>query len=152
VRPIHWLLAAAALLIACHPAEDPVRVSMRARLKQERRLTPGEIRALFDQIAQAIAAKKVSIKQGAIARELTADERISVLGMLSDPQSVYDEGLRHEGNSIWRGLTTGATPAMSELDAMQTLWIDVDSFVPSRYEFAYSSPGFGDYAYDLIMQ
>jgi len=29
--------------------------------------------------------------------------------------------------------------------------IDVDSFVPCRYEFAYSSPGFGDYAYDLIL-
>ena len=33
---------------------------------------------------------------------------------------------------------------MSELDATQTLWIDVDSFVPKRYEFEYSSPGFGD--------
>jgi len=52
---------------------------------------------------------------------------------------------------MWRGLTTGATPAMSELDAMQTLWIDVDSFVPRRYEFAYSSPGFGDYSYDLML-
>jgi hypothetical protein len=40
---------------------------------------------------------------------------------------------------------------MSELDAMQTLWIDIDSLVPRRYEFAYSSPGFGDYAFDLVL-
>jgi hypothetical protein len=125
---------------------------MRARLKEERRLTPDEVRALFDQIAPAIASKKVSIRQGAITRELTADERTSVLGMLSDPNSVYDDGLRREGSGTWRGLKTGATPAMSELDAMQTLWIDVDSFVPRRYEFAYSSPGFGDYSYDLLLQ
>jgi hypothetical protein len=152
VRRIYWLLAAAALVIACHPSEDPARVSMRARLKEERRLTPDEIRLLFDQIAPEIGHKTVSVKQGAVTRELTADERTSVLGTLSDPASVYDEGLRREGKSIWRGLTTGATPAMSELDAMQTLWIDVDSFAPRRYEFAYSSPGFGDYAYDLILQ
>jgi hypothetical protein len=124
---------------------------MRARLKEERRLSPDEVRALFDQIAPGVGDKKVSVKQGAVTRELSAEERTSVLGILSDPGRVYDEGVRREGNSIWRGLTTGATPAMSELDAMQTLWIDVESFVPRRYEFAYSSPGFGDYSYDLIL-
>ena len=72
-----------------------------------------------------------------------------MLGMLSDPGEVYDGGLRVDGKNVWRGLKTGGTAAMSELDATQTLWIDVDSFVPRRYEFEYSSPGFGDYAYDL---
>lgn len=124
---------------------------MRARLKEERRLTPDEIRAFFDQIALVVGDRKVNVKQGAITRELSSEERASVLRMLSDPNSVYDEGLRREGGSTWRGLTTGATPATSELDAMQTLWFDVDSFVPRRYEFQYSSPGFGDYAYDLIL-
>ena len=124
---------------------------MRSRLKEERRLTPDEIRALFDQIAPGIGDKTLSVRQGAVTRELSAEERTLVLGLLSDPGSVYDEGLRREGTSIWRGLTTGATPALSELDAMQTLWIDADSFLPRRYEFAYSSPGFGDYAYDLIL-
>jgi len=151
MRRIYWLLASAALLVACHSAEDPARVSMRARLKQERRLTPDEIRAFFDQIAPGVGDKKVSVQQGAVTRELSAEERTAVLGILSDPGRVYDEGLRREGNSIWRGLTTGATPAMSELDAMQTLWIDIDSLVPRRYEFAYSSPGFGDYAFDLVL-
>jgi hypothetical protein len=124
---------------------------MRARLKEARRLTPDEIRAVFDQIASVISDKKVSVRQGAVTRELSADERTSVLGMLSDPGSVYDDGLRREGRSTWRGLKTGATPPTSELDAMQTLWIDVDSFVPRRYEFSYSSPGVGDYAFDLIL-
>jgi hypothetical protein len=152
VGRIGCLLTGAALLIACHPAEDPARVAMRSRLKQERRLTVDEIRAFFDQIAPEVGDKKVSVRQGAVTRELSVEERTSVLGVLSDPGRVYDEGLRREGHSIWRGLTTGATPAMSELDAMQTLWIDIDSFAPCRYEFAYSSPGFGDYAYDLILR
>ena len=144
------LLIVACLLPGCHH-EDPARASLRARLREERRLTPDEIRAFFVQIAPVVAGKKVSVTQGAVTRELSADERSSVLGLLSDPGSVYDEGLRREGSSTWRGLKTGATPPTSELDAMQTLWIDVDSFVPRRYEFAYSSPGFGDYAYDLML-
>ena len=57
--------------------------------------------------------------------------------------------LKVDGQNVWRGLKTGGATVLSELDATQTLWIDVDSFVPRRYEFEYSSPGFGDYAYDL---
>jgi hypothetical protein len=38
----------------------------------------------------------------------------------------------------------------SELDAARTLWIDVETFLPHRFELTYSLPGFGDYAYDLV--
>src|SRR4030095_10576556 len=123
---------------ACQ-AEDPARAALRARLKQEDRLTPDEIRAFFDQIAPAIADKRVTVKQGALTRALDDEQRASVLGMLSDPAAVYDGGMKVEGKTVWRGLKTGGTPAMSELDATQTLWIDVDAFVPRRYEFEYSS-------------
>jgi hypothetical protein len=143
-----WLLTLATSLAACQP-EDPSRTALRARLKQENRLTPDEIRAFFDQIATVIANKKVTVKQGALTRALDDEQRTGVLGMLSDPGSVYDGGLKVDGKSQWRGLKTGGTPPMSELDATQTLWVDVDSFVPKRFEFEYSSPGFGDYAYDL---
>lgn len=143
-----WVLMVAGVLSACQ-AEDPARAALRARLKQENRLTPDEIRAFFDQIAPAIVDKRVTVKQGALTRALDDEQRASVLGMLSDPAAVYDGGMKVEGKTVWRGLKTGGTPAMSELDATQTLWIDVDAFVPRRYEFEYSSPGFGDYAYDL---
>jgi hypothetical protein len=143
-----WLLTAATSLAACQ-AEDPSRVAMRARLKQESRVTPEEVRGLFAQVAPVIAGKQVQVTQGALTRTLDDRERATVLGLLSDPGEVYDGGLRVDGKNVWRGLKTGGTPALSELDATQTLWIDVDSFVPRRYEFEYSSPGFGDYAYEL---
>jgi len=142
-------MIAATSVVACRAGDDPARASMRARLKQESRLTPEEVRGLFSQIAPVIAGKQVQVTQGALSRTLDDRERMSVLGMLSDPGEVYDGGLKVDGKNLWRGLKTGGATVLSELDATQTLWIDVDSFVPRRYEFEYSSPGFGDYAYDL---
>ena len=150
MRRATFLLIAASSLVACQP-EDPSRTAMRARLKQENRLTPDEIRTFFDQIAPVIANKKVTVKEGALTRALDDEQRTSVLGMLSDPGEVYDGGLKVDGKNAWRGLKTGGTTPLSELDATQTLWIDVDTFVPKRYEFEYSSPGFGDYSYDLTL-
>lgn len=138
-----------AMAAACVATDDPARAGLRARLNQQARLTPEEIRRLFDQIAPAIADKKLSVREGALTRTLNDEQRTAVLGLLSDPGAVYDIGLKTDGKHAWRGLRTGGTTAMSELDAMQTLWIDIDSFVPRRYEYEYSSPGFGDYAYDL---
>jgi hypothetical protein len=146
-----WVLVVVGSLAACR-SEDPARAAMRTRLKQETRLMPEEIRTFFDQIAPVIAGKKLTIKQGALTRALDEEQRTSVLGMLSDPGAVYDVGLRVDGKNVWRGLRTGGTPALAELDAMQTLWVDVDSFIPRRYEYEYSSPGFGDYAYDLTFE
>lgn len=144
-----WVVIAAVSVAGCRAGEDPARASMRARLKQEMRLTPAEVRELFAQVAPAIAGKQLRVTQGALSRTLEEQERTSVLGMLSDPGEVYDGGLKVDGKNVWRGLKTGGATVLSELDATQTLWIDVDSFVPRRYEFEYSSPGFGDYAYDL---
>ena len=146
MQRVFWVFA---LLIACRPAEDPMRAELRARLRQQTRLTPTEIHTLFEQIGPAIADRQVTVKEGALTRTLNDEQRAAVLGMLGDPAAVYDAGLRTDGGNVWRGLRTGATSPMSELDAMQTLWIDVDTFTPRRYEFEYSSPGFGDYAYDL---
>ena len=148
LRSTTRVLTVVAALAACH-SEDPSRAAMRGRLKLEARLTPDEIRQFFQFIAQEIANKKLSATQGALTRALDDQERASVLGLLSEPDAVYDAGMRSMGMTTLRGLKTGATPVLSELDATQTLWIDVDTFVPRRYEFEYSSPGFGDYAYDL---
>lgn len=143
------LLIAVAVFSACQSPEEKARSEFRARLKQESRLTRDELRRLFDEIAPVIAGRPVRVKQGAVTRELDEEQRVAVLGMLTDPAAVYDSGPRIEGSSTWRGVKAGSTPVMSEVDATQTLWIDVDTFVPKRYEFQYSMPGFGDYAYDL---
>src|SRR5262249_57488697 len=100
----------------CQAGEDPARGSMRARLKQESRLSPEEVAAVFAQIAPAIAGKNVTVKQGALTRVLDQDQRASVLGMLSDPGAVYDGGLRADGQHMRGALKTGGTATPSELD------------------------------------
>ena len=143
------LLIAVTVLSACQSPAENARSEFRTRLKQDVPLTPDELRRLFDEIAVTIAGQPVRVKQGAMTRALEDEQRVAVLGMLSDPAAVYDSGVRTEGGSTWRGIKAGGTPVMSEVDATQTLWIDVDTFVPKRYEFTYSMPGFGDYGYEL---
>src|SRR4029079_6864764 len=72
MRRFLWVLA---LCVACRPAEDPMRGELRARLKQETRLTPTEIHTLFEQIGPAIADRKVSVKEGALTRTLNDEQR-----------------------------------------------------------------------------
>ena len=149
LRTATIVLTGMALSAACQSSEGKARAAFSARLKLETSLTPTEIHEFFEYIAPAIAGKTLNVRQGAVSRVLDERQRLEVLGILSDPAAVYDGGLKTVGMARWRGLTAGATPAQSEIDAMQTLWIDVDTFVPQRYEFAYSMPGFGDYQYDL---
>ena len=146
------VVAAFALTAACRSADEVAKDAFRTRLKQEGRLTTSEITQLFDHVGPAIAGKSVTARQGAVARELTSDQRIELLDVLADPTLVYDVGLRTEAGETWRGITGDATPTLAEVTAMKTLWIDVASFVPRRYEFAYSTPGLGEYAYDLTFK
>jgi hypothetical protein len=148
-RLLCLLIAIAALSAACQSPEQKARAEFSTRLKQDRRLTPDELRRLFDEIAPVVATRPLHATEGALTRVLDEQQRVAVLGMLSDPTAVYDGGLRLASKGTWRGVKTGGTPVMSEIDATQTLWIDVDTFVPQRFEFEYSVPGFGDYAYDL---
>ncbi len=146
------LLLVGLLTVRCRSAEDIARDEFRARLKQDARLTTAEIQRLAGEVGRAIDRKALRMADGGITRTLESDQRDRVLAVLTDPSSVYDSGLRRAEQSILRGITGGATPLLSELDALQTLWIDVDTFHPRRYEFTYSSPGFGDVAYDLRVE
>ena len=38
------------------------------------------------------------------------------------------------------------------VQAPGTVWIDVSSLLPRRYEFTYAMPGFGDTAFDLVFE
>lgn len=143
------LLVAVAVLSACQSPAEKARSEFSIRLKQDARLTSAERQRFFDEIAAAIAGRPVHVKQGGVTRALDEQQRVAVLGMLSDPAAVYDSGVRIEGGNTWRGIKAGGTPATSEVDATQTLWIDVDTFLPMLYDFTYSMPGFGDYSYEL---
>jgi hypothetical protein len=146
------LAAAIAVGAACQSPEEKARVEFSARLKDPRLLSREEIVRFYDEIGRAIAGKHMRAKQGAVTRDLDERQKAAVLGMLSDPTLVGDRGVRTEDKRTLRGLDAGATPPTSEIDAAQTLWIDVDTFIPIRYEFAYSMPGLGDYAYDIIVE
>jgi hypothetical protein len=71
--------------------------------------------------------------------------------MLSNRAGVYDEGLRREGKTTYRVLNAPGRSNNAEIEASQRLWIDVETFVPVRYQFSYAFPGYGDYAYDLAV-
>jgi hypothetical protein len=143
-------VASAAVGVACQSAADHARDELARRLQQEAPLTHEEIIRLFEVIGPVIQGKAVTVRQGAITRTLDEKERLQTLGILSDPAAVYDGGVKIEGGTTWRGLKAGGTPPLSEVDATQTLWIDVKTFVPRRYDFTFSMPGFGDYSYDLM--
>ena len=81
---------------------------------------------------------------------MSQDQHAVVFGMLSNRAGVYDEGLRREGGNSFRVLNGPGRSDNAEIEASQRLWIDVETFVPLRYQFTYAFPGYGDYAYDLI--
>jgi hypothetical protein len=143
------LLAIAATTLACESKEEKARAEFSARLKQEARLTREEIARLYEEIGRALAGRKILAKQGAVTRELDDRQSAAVLGMLSDPSLVGDRGVRTVNGVTMRGLDANGTPPTSEIDATQILWIDVETFLPRRYEFTYAMSGLGDYAYDL---
>lgn len=134
---------------ACGPREDPRAAVLRERLTQDKELSRSEIVTLFDLVAPVIEGKSVAIRKGAVTTPLDEKQRLDVLGLLGDPAAVYDGGVKVEGKRTLRAICAPGTPVMSEIDATQTLWIDAATFAPVRYDFAYSTPGFGDYSYDL---
>jgi hypothetical protein len=40
----------------------------------------------------------------------------------------------------------------AEYEASRKLWIDVQTFLPQRFEFVYGVAGLGDYAFDLAIE
>jgi hypothetical protein len=137
---------------ACRSPAERARAEFSARLSRETRLTKEERSRLFTEIGRAIEGKTFRRQQGAVKRELDGAQSEAMLSMLVEPDAVYDLGLRADGTATLRGLESGATPVHSEVDAKQVLWIDIDTFVPKRYEFTYSMPGLGDVSYDLLVE
>jgi hypothetical protein len=150
VRGLVAILCAAAVSTACAPRQDPRAASLRERLRQETPIPHEEIAATFEVVAGMIAGKTMSAKKNGVALTVDDNQRVEVLGMLSDPVGVYDAGLERNEGHMRRGFNAPATPMMSEIDASKTLWIDVETLRPVRYDFAFSAPGFGDYSYELF--
>jgi hypothetical protein len=145
------MLAITLVAVACESKEDKARAEFQTRLKRQTRLTREDIAHLYDEIGRALAGKRLQARQGAVTRDFDDRQRAAILGMLSDPTIVGDYGVRTVNGVTMRGLDANGTPPTSEIDATQILWIDVDTFLPRRYEFSYAMSGLGDYAYDVAV-
>ena len=146
-----WLLACV-LLSACGRGEDPATATLRARLAQEARLSSDELSRLREEIGRTIAGKTVRIKEGAAVRAMTDEERTVIFGMLTQPAGMYDEGVRREGPATFRVLNAPGRSLNSEIEASRRLSVDVQTLLPRRFQFAYAFPGYGDYAFDLVVE
>jgi hypothetical protein len=142
-----WVVLAA----GCRPAEDPERVEFRARLAEPARLSDDEVARLVSWTVAAVGNKAVRVRESSGTRTLDDKGRADVLSLLAGSFLVADSGVRNDGDIVMRGISGPGTPLRSELDAAQTLWIDTTSFLPRRYEMAYSLPGMGDVVYEVIV-
>src|SRR5688572_25461590 len=147
-----WLVLTGLAMLTCARPEDPARVELRERLGQETRLSEEEVGRLFDEVSRTIEGQALRIKDGGATRELTRDQHAVVFGMLTNRAGVFDEGLREEGGTTYRVLNGPGRSNNAEIEATDRLWIDVETFLPFRYQFTYAVPGYGDYAYDLVVE
>jgi hypothetical protein len=151
VRRIAILLLAAVAIARCSPAENPQRVELRTRLTQEGPLSQEQIGRVFEQIEQALQDKTIRVSRGATTNDLGAAEREVVLGMLRDRAGVFDEGLRSGGGRRARVFNAPAVSNNPEIEATRRLFVDVETLLPLRFEYASAFASPDDYSLDLIV-
>lgn len=145
------LLVICALLGSCQRPEDPARAALRARLKQPATLPADDLGRVLDEVSRGIEGKTVRIRQDQATRELDSEQRDAVLGMLTYRAGVFDEGLRTDDGATLRVINAPGKSSNAEIEASRRLLIDIETFQPRRFEFSYAFAGFGDYAYDLVV-
>lgn len=146
-----WLLL---LLTAtgCARPEDPARVELRARLKLDAQLSHDELARVRDEVKQHIVGKRFRIKDGESTRELSKEQQALLFEMLSEPAGMFDEGLRRNGGAALRILNAPGRSNNAEVEASQRLFIDIETFLPRRYQFDYAFPSADDFALDLVVE
>ena len=123
-----------------------------ARLASPAKLTSEEIAQTLQAVGRAMRGRQPRMKQGAVTRPLDERERAQVFDVLADARGLEDVGIKQNDGVTARGLRVPATSPQSEIEATGTLWIDVNTLLPRRYDFAYAMPGFGDYTLDLTFE
>jgi hypothetical protein len=123
--------------------------AVRTRLQSPSKLAQADISQLLPAVNRAMGGRPPLLRQGAVTRPMDEKERNAVFNVLADASDLEDVGLKTIGGAATRGLRAPATSPQSEIEAMATLWIDIGTLLPRRYEYAYAMPGFGDFSYDL---
>jgi uncharacterized tellurite resistance protein B-like protein len=145
------MLLACALSPACGTREDPARAAFRQRLQQDAALSSEELGRFRADIVQAMEGKAF-LQQGPVARELDAEQRATVFGMLTEPAGMFDEGIRREQGVTFRVLNAPGRSTSQEIEASRRLWVDVETFLPRRFEFTHAFQGYDDYSFDLALK
>lgn len=148
---VRSVLAALLLSMGLASVQEPGAISpTRDRLTAPGPLAAPEIAALLSEIGRRIQGRGLRVTDGAAGSPVDDRGREVLFAILTGSLPVEDVGLRPTAAGAVRGLRAPATPPRSEVGAKQTLWIDVETLLPRRFEFAYEVPGLGDLAYDLV--
>jgi hypothetical protein len=151
VRRIAILVVSSISIASCASRDDPQRAALRERMTQEAQLSQEEIARVFEQVDLALQGKTVRVSRGATTTELDAAERDVVLGMLGDRAGVFDEGLRSGGGRRARVFNAPGVSSNPEIEATRRLFVDVETFLPLRFEYAYAFASPDDYSLDLVV-
>ena len=143
------LLVACLVVCSCGAREDPARGELRQRLRQSNQLSPEELGRFRAEITRTMAGKTFSM-QGS-PQELDAEQRELVLGMLTEPAGMFDEGMKTQGEKTFRVLNAPAASNDAEVEAFRRLWIDIETFLPHRFELARSVGGYETTEFDLVV-
>lgn len=142
------LCVVALCAVACGAPDRAVK----ERLAAPAKLTQEEMAQTLQAVGRAMNGRSPRVKQGAVTRPLDERERAQVFDVLADARGLEDVGIKQIDNVNVRGLRVPATSPQSEIEATGTVWIDVNTLLPRRYDFAYAMPGFGDYTLDLTFE
>jgi len=136
---------------SCAAPEDPARVELRNRLKQQTVLTDEELGRVVTEVSKSIGDNPVKINQDGVTKDMDAEQRSVVLGMFENRMGMYDEGLKDVGGRTVRVLNAPGISQYMEYSAMRRIMVDVETFLPRRFEFSYEFQGMGDYGFDLVV-
>ena len=146
-RVLAWLVACA-VVSACGVREDPARRELSQRLRQDAQLSSEELGRFRAEISRTMADKTL-LRQG--PEELDAEQRELIFDMLAGPAGLFDEGMKMLGEKTFRVLNAPARSTDAEVEAFQRLWIDVETFLPFRFELAHAVQGYEAYSIDLVV-
>ena len=152
LRPLATISIVLVGVAACSSPEDPARAQLRSQLEQQDKLTPEEVGRVFDEVNRSLQGKEVRTVREGVVNELVGGDREVVLGMLTDRVGVFDEGLRAGGDSLLRVFNAPGRSTNPEIEAVRRLFVDVRTFMPRRFEFAYAFPSPDDYQLDLAVE
>jgi len=139
------------LLTACGNPEDPARIQLRERLRQQAPLSHEEIASLLDEVHRTVGSGKVRATRGGATADMDERDHDVVLGMLTNHAGVFDEGLRTIENRTLRVVNAPGRPSNAELDAARHLFIDIATFLPAHFEFT-SGVASDEFVVDLVVE